>query len=250
MHHLRMLLLAISVPAIFAALFYSKTATTPRPGSSPEQIVLRDTITLNAPVKATALPSYFSHLNIATTVFWVGEGATAENDYIANSASAWDGNWKEHYGGYDNPDKRNGLLPAGFTPKENPFYFALPYNDTLNDKRKPTGINCKPTTTQDDTHSWCKNTWIMIRYGDKIAYAQWEDVGPNEEDDASYVFGTMPPRNTFGEKAGLDVSPAVRDYLGLGDTSFTDWTLVTADKVPSGPWKDIVTTSPGYSIQR
>jgi hypothetical protein len=34
----------------------------------------------------------------------------------------------------------------------------------------------------------------------------------------------------------LDVSPAVRDYLGLGDIDFCDWRFVDFTRVPLGPW--------------
>jgi hypothetical protein len=37
--------------------------------------------------------------------------------------------------------------------------------------------------------------------------------------------------------AGLDVSPAVRDYLGLKQqTDVTDWRFVDFSEVPRGPW--------------
>jgi len=36
--------------------------------------------------------------------------------------------------------------------------------------------------------------------------------------------------------AGLDVSPAVRDYLGLNETDVTDWKFVEFKEVPRGPW--------------
>jgi hypothetical protein len=68
--------------------------------------------------------------NIVTTVFWVGELPTANNP-VPNRASSWDQNWTANYGGYDNPDPatRRDLIPAKFTPRQNPFYIALPYND-------------------------------------------------------------------------------------------------------------------------
>ncbi len=187
---------------------------------------------------------------VMTTVFWVGEGATGENDYISNVPSAWDGEWQTHYGGLDDPDHRSGYAPAKFTPRENPFYFALPYNDLdENGARKSTGENClaySPAT--DDHHSWCKNTWIAIVYKGKTVYAQWEDVGPNQEDDVAYVFGTAAPKNTFEARAGLDVSPAVRDYLGLDGDNYTTWSFIHANDVPDGPWKTHVTTSQGYAL--
>jgi hypothetical protein len=35
----------------------------------------------------------------------------------------------------------------------------------------------------------------------------------------------------------LDVSPAVRDYLGLAPTDVTDWQFVEVRDVPPGPWR-------------
>jgi hypothetical protein len=207
-------------------------------------------------VKTAAVPApapialSFNHTNIITTFFWVGEDASTDNGGIANAESAWDDKWAQHYGGVDDPDSRNGYSPAGFTPKENPFYIALPYND-LDEKgnRKPTASNCPLALDPvQKNYSWCKNSWIAIRHGNKIAYAQWEDVGPFGEDDFNYVFGTAAPSNRRDAKAGLDVSPAVRDYLGLQDVDKTDWTFVPASAIPNGPWKQITTTTLGYSI--
>ena len=72
---------------------------------------------------------YPLHENITATVFWIGEPGSEENGYIPNNSSAWDDLWLQHYGGVDDPSNRNGYFPANFTPKENPFYIALPYND-------------------------------------------------------------------------------------------------------------------------
>jgi hypothetical protein len=191
-----------------------------------------------------------THANIMTTVFWVGEAADGDNAYISNAQSAWDEQWQAHYGGYDNPDHRSGANPAAFIPHENPFYFALPYNDyTDNGTHKPTASGCLPYThNTNDKYSWCKNNWIAVTYHGKTAYGQWEDVGPNDENDSAYVFGTKQPRNTFGAHAGLDVSPAIRDYLGLDGENRTSWRFVRAADVPAGPWKAIVTTSLGDSL--
>lgn len=177
--------------------------------------------------------SYPVHSDITTTWFYVGEGATADSGYIPNVQSAWDGNWAAHFGGIDDPKNRNGYYPAGFTPKENPFYVALPYNNFTN-------------SNAADVMYWdgnCKNRWIKIMANGKTAYGQWEDVGPWLSNDAAYVFGTAAPKNTNLSHAGLDVSPAIRDYLGLGDVSKTSWQFVDEGDVPSGPWKNIVTTS-------
>ncbi len=203
------------------------------------------------PVDGTspAAPS-FSHTSVITTVFWVGETANSSNGGISNKASAWDGQWQQHFGGIDDPKQRNGYLPVGFTPKENSFYFALPYSDVASDgKRKPSATNCPlHAAMQDKPYSRCKNAWIAIRHDGKIAYAQWEDVGPFGEDDTAYVFGNSAPANIKADKAGLDVSPAVRDYLALDDVDISDWEFVSADNIPAGPWKQTITTTLGDPI--
>ncbi len=190
----------------------------------------------------------FNHTNIITTYFWVGEPADGDNGYIANKASAWDEQWQDHYGGVDSPTPRSGYFPGGFTARENPFYFALPYNDIApNGSRKSTATNC-PLANPGLNYSWCKNAWIAIRHGGKVAYAQWQDVGPFLENDFDYVLGSASPKNNQGSKAGIDVSPAVKDFLGLSDVDRTDWSFLGAVQVPSGPWKQVITKNPGGSV--
>lgn len=219
-----------------------KTSTTRTSPPAPPPTAKPTPVPAPQPTPPAAQPGW--HDNIITTIFWVGEAADASNDYISNAASAWDGNWQTSYGGYDDPNNRNGYYPAGFTPKENPFYFALPYNDLdVNGNRKATAGSCPNAGAS--AVSWCKNSWIKIVKGNKVAYAQWQDTGPNEYDDVAYVFGTAAPKNAWGAKAGLDVSPAVRDYLGLSDVDRVSWGFIGSSSVPAGPWKDIVTTSPG-----
>jgi hypothetical protein len=187
------------------------------------------------------------HQAISTTYFWVGEPATGDNGYITNTVSAWDDQWMQHYGGADDPANRNGYWPAGFTPQENPFYCALPYNDFgSNGNRRATASTVVPwanTQSWGPTESMCKNHWVRISANGKTAYAQWEDVGPFGENDSSYVFGAAQPSSATNDHAGLDVSPAVHEYLGLGDVSLTDWQFVNAASVPSGPWTQIITTA-------
>jgi hypothetical protein len=181
-----------------------------------------------------------------TTEFWVGEGATSDNDYIANSQSYWDEKWQEHYGGVDSPDSRCGYAPCAFVPKENPFYFALPYGefDMQTGMLKPSALKIPWYKAQSDsTQSILKNRWIEIVHNGKTCYAQWEDVGPYLEDDYSYVFGSSPPHNTYDVKAGLDLSPATWDCLGMSDNDITSWKFVDYSQVPDGPWKKTVTTS-------
>lgn len=187
-----------------------------------------------------------NHTGITATYFWAGEGATNDNGHISNAASAWDEQWATHFGGIDDPFSRSGFLPKAFTPKENPFYFALPYNDfTSNDKRKSTATSCPNYSPANTSYSWCKNSWVKISKGGKAVYAQWEDVGPFGEDDSAYVFGGAKPKNTTNSHAGIDLSPAARDYLAMSDVDTVDWQFVTAASVPAGPWKQIITISAG-----
>jgi len=196
--------------------------------------------------ESAAMPSTGVHRNISATIFWVGEDASEDNSFIPNAASAWDDHWLDHFGGIDDPAHRTGYLPAGFTPKENPFYFALPYDDLINGTRKSSASRVIPwakSRSWGPGESMCKNQWIQISKGDTIVYAQWEDVGPYEEDDAAYVFGTARPRNRINHNAGLDVSPAVAQYLSMEDVDTVSWQFVAAADVPDGPWKHVLTTS-------
>jgi hypothetical protein len=178
-----------------------------------------------------------------TTLFWVGEPSDAENSFIPNDASYWDGAWQNHFGGVDDPERRDGYWPAAFRPKENPFYVALPYGEFVRDlKLKPEAQNIP--WYRRGLSPLLKNRWVKIRRAGRSCYAQWQDVGPCNEDDFDFVFGDAnKPRNTFDAKAGLDVSPAVWHFLGMKDNTLTSWRFVDAVDVPAGPWTEIITTS-------
>ena len=143
------------------------------------------------------------------TVFWVGESETEDNDHIANFKSAWDTNWVAHFGGIDDPDHRCGFEPCGFKPKENPFYVALPYDDMEESGRRKAVNAFIPWNRPGAKQSLLKNRWVAVRANGVTCYAQWQDVGPFEKDDADYVFGVAArPKNGKGESAGIDLSPA------------------------------------------
>ena len=194
---------------------------------------------INPPASTTA-SRYPWKCQVATTVFWIGEPASDSNP-TPNHQSSWDENWAENYGGYDEPDPRarRGYSPTGFTPRQNPFYVALPYNDLCHEGHKTEASQVIPwykAAFVARNKSVCKDRWIAIRRGGKICYAQWEDAGPNCADDAAYVFGSSRPKSSG---AGLDISPAVRDFLGLGESSVTDWRFVDFEEVPFGPWSEL-----------
>jgi hypothetical protein len=180
--------------------------------------------------------------NIVTTTFWIGEKPTKKNP-VPNHISSWDAHWAKNYGGTDDPDpaNRKDFIPTAFTPKQNPFYVALPYNDKVADGHKPEASLVIPwfkDTYEGPGKSVCKGRWIAIRNArtGKTCYAQWEDAGPFRTDHWQYVFGNERPKPNLNKGAGLDVSPAVRDFLGMNDTDVTDWKFAEFDEVPQGPW--------------
>lgn len=178
--------------------------------------------------------------SIVTTVFWIGEKPT-ENNPVPNRASSWDKEWAKSYGGFDdpNPARRSDFIPVNFTPHQNPFYCALPYNDKAASGHRPEAARVIPwfnEAYQGPGVSVCKDRWVAIRKGNKVVYAQWEDAGPFRTDHWQYVFGNERPKPNLNRGAGLDVSPAVRDYLGLSETDVTDWQFVAFKDVPRGPW--------------
>jgi hypothetical protein len=177
---------------------------------------------------------------IVTTVFWIGEQPSGNNP-VPNRSSSWDKNWTSNYGGFDDPNPlhRTNFTPVKFTPRQNPFYCALPYNDKAREGHRPEAPRVVPwfkDAYQGPAISTCKGRWIAIRKGNKVAYAQWEDAGPFRSDHWQYVFGNERPKPNLNKGAGLDVSPAVRDYLGLQSTDVTDWKFVEFSEVPRGPW--------------
>lgn len=178
--------------------------------------------------------------NIVTTVFWIGELPTVNNP-VPNTKSSWDKEWVRSYGGFDDPDTRGrrGYLPARFIPRQNPFYIALPYNDVTKGQTKPEAPRVIPwfrETFVREGESVCKSRWVVVRARGREAYAQWEDCGPFRTDHWQYVFGNQRPLPNLNQGAGLDVSPAVRDYLGMRGKDVASWRFVEFRDVPRGPW--------------
>ena len=181
--------------------------------------------------------------SIVTTVFWIGEKPTANNP-VPNRVSSWDKEWTKSYGGFDdpNPARRSNYSPVKFTPRQNPFYCALPYNDKATTGHRPEAPRVVPwfkEAYEGPAVSTCKGRWVAIRKGNRTVYAQWEDAGPFRTDHWQYVFGNERPKPNLNKGAGLDVSPAVRDYLGMNATDVTDWRFVEFSEVPRGPWSTL-----------
>ena len=187
-------------------------------------------------------------LAITTSVFWIGE-RPSKNNPTPNNRSSWDQQWQKNFGGYDDPnpanriaDRRTGdFRPKAFTPKLNPFYVALPYNDVASGKRhKPEAARVIPwfrRLSPKPGKTVLKGRWVQIHRNGVNCYAQWEDCGPWGTDDWQYVFGKAKPKNKKNGAAGIDVSPAVRDYMGIRPGQKVHWRFVETSQVPYGPWK-------------
>lgn len=194
----------------------------------------------NTTIPHVSYAKYPWKMDITTTVFWIGENKS-ENNPVSNISSSWDVAWETSFGGLDDPDRRAAdFRPAAFLPRQNPFYVALPYNDVVSSSvtkdDAPRIIPWFKQCFKQQGKSVCRDRWIAIRYNGRMCYAQWSDCGPFITTDASYVFGDARPTNTQNDGAGLDISPAVRDYLGFGTSGKCDWRFVDANEVSDGPW--------------
>jgi hypothetical protein len=226
--------------------------------------------TLDSPT-ATSAPSpsgYPLHTGIVATTFWVGELFDPTASDGSQVFSTYDSLWMVNYGGCDGVEiagvcetearsAENGYFPTAIQPRENPFYLDLPFDD-INDPaafaRRDTVVpwaGQEPYASHqgDQGFSYLKNRWVAISYGGSTCYAQIEDAGPGEYDDAEYVFGAddARPVNARYGGAGMDVSPAVVGCLGFdelnGEQAGVSWAFVDDADVPEGPWSTIVTTS-------
>jgi hypothetical protein len=211
---------------------------------------------------------YPVHTGIVGTTFWVGEIFDPNASDGSQVLSTYDSNWMANYGGCDGTtaggscetearSAANDYFPTEITPRENPFYLDLPFDD-VNDKsafaRRDdvvpwAGQEPYASHSGDQNFSYMKNRWVALSYNGATCYAQIEDAGPGEYDDAEYVFGSGDPRpaNSRYGGAGMDVSPAVVGCLSFdelnGEQGGISWTFVDDADVPPGPWTRVVTTS-------
>ncbi len=200
------------------------------------------------PVAPSVRGRYPWRMNIVVTVFWIGE-LPGPNNPTPNNKSSWDGKWQANFGGYDNPDPTariashatNDFRPKAFIPKLNPFYIALPYNDIAGwGRHKAEASRVIPWFARMNPQpgqTVLKGRWIEMWDGRRSCFAQWEDCGPWVTDDWEYVFNGKKPRNSRNSGAALDISPAIRDYLGLASGRRVHWRFVEDAEVPHGPWK-------------
>jgi hypothetical protein len=206
--------------------------------------------------------TYPVHTHVQTTWFNVGGVDDPQGGQeTQNVGSAWDELWSTHFGGCDGvgpvgprciPEPRvaaNGYFPQHMTPKENPFYVALPFDD-VNDVVAAALRGSIPWAHDagyagrlgDPDRSLLKNRWVAVTGPTgRTCYAQAEDAGPWYYHDFDYVFSAAAPVR----RPSLDVSPAVFGCLGIdldAGVTTTSWRFV--DSPPDGPWTRVVTTRP------
>jgi hypothetical protein len=240
-------LVLLALIAVSPALFGQAATTT---GNLPRVVIPTSNrpTTPVRPVQPGAGILYPWRQNITATVFWVGEQPT-QNNPTPNHKSSWDQEWAINFGGYDNPDpaariadhNTGDFRPKGFAPRLNPFYIALPYNDVAGwSRHKPEAPRVIPWFARmkpEPGKTVLKGRWVQIYNGKRSCYAQWEDCGPWVTDDWEYVFLGKPPKNGANKSAAIDISPSIRDYLGLQSGQKCHWRFVEAAQVPYGPWK-------------
>ncbi|HEY2833702.1 MAG TPA: hypothetical protein VGJ14_14830, partial [Sporichthyaceae bacterium] len=171
------------------------------------------------PLPARAGRTYPWHTNIVATTFWVGELFNASVADGSQVCSTYDSLWAYHWSGVNHgkvssgaagcagsivggcdgiPNAgtcktevrtaSNGYFPTKVTPKGNPFYLDLPFDD-INDS---TGYarRCQVVPWANDAgyagecrnpqFSYMKNRWVrLIGPSGRTCYGQIEDAGPS-----------------------------------------------------------------------
>jgi len=222
-----------------------------------------------AGVPADAKPRgsvYPLHTDIVATTFWVGEIFDPNAPDGSQMISTYDDDWYASYGGCDGvhvggecrTERRtaaNDYFPSSMTPRQNPFYLDLPYDD-LNDaaglryrrKHVPWAKGMPwAVIAVNKNASIMKNRWVKISRKGRTCYGQIQDAGPGTYHNARYVFGSGDhrPASKRYNNAGMDVSPALNGCLRFSELDGQDdrvsWRFVDAVDVPAGPWTKIVT---------
>ncbi|MBC7980176.1 MAG: hypothetical protein H7Y36_06405, partial [Armatimonadetes bacterium] len=241
--------LEVSIIAL-GMIFHASVSAQGQAGSAPRVVIPTGSRPI-APVRPIAPSSrilYPWKTYVTATIFWCGELPTERNP-TPNCKSSWDTSWSTNFGGYDDPSPENRIAnhmsgdfrPKNFVPKLNPFYIALPYNDVQGwSSHKAEAAKVIPWFRRMQPapgKTVLKGRWVQIFYNKRSCYAQWEDCGPWVTDDWEYVFGNKAPKATQNGSAGIDLSPSIRDYLGVNSGTKVHWRFVEDGQVPYGPWK-------------
>ena len=145
------------------------------------------------------------------------------------------------YGGYDdpNPSRRQNYVPVKFTPRQNPFYCALPYNDKAREGHRPEAPKVSSLVQGGLPGSRCF----------RLQGSMGRD--PQRQPDRLCPVGRC--RAISNRSLGIrlrqraaktDLQPRCRARCftrrarlsWLQDTDVTDWKFVEFSEVPPGPW--------------
>lgn len=100
--------------------------------------------------------------------------------------TAWDSDASQRFGGYDGasgsdssvtdvPRNSNGIVTE-FTPRHNPYYFALPAGEFDENGLIPGARERSPWANEEtgEEESLFKGRWIRVTGGQSTIYAQWD----------------------------------------------------------------------------
>ena len=133
-----------------------------------------------------------------------------------------------HYGGCDGvvtygkceTERRvpaNGFFPTRMTPRENPFYLDLPFDDVNNAAAFSQRAQLIPWAddpgyaghAHDPAFSYMKNRWVELMRDGRTCYGQIEDAGPEPTTTTGTFRHRQPPsgqqalqRSGLGRLAG------------------------------------------------
>ncbi len=177
-------------------------------------------------------PVYQWKTAILAEMFYIGEAK--------HEANGWSKGWNNTSSPKDDPNDRNGYASGDHASTINPFYVALPFNDLAYPDKAKQYLPPAWLQSAKDGKSVCQHRWVEIKMEDgsgHICYAQWEDVGPLRNDHVEYLFG--PERPNTGNRAGIEVSPAVAAYLGFANIKSpinVRWRFADDTDIPPGQW--------------
>ncbi|MFA5861417.1 MAG: fibronectin type III domain-containing protein, partial [Candidatus Thermoplasmatota archaeon] len=208
--------------------YYYQLSATNAIGEGTRSAEAKATPAAPAPVPAptpaptpTPTPGTWAHTNIVSTTFWVGEIFDPTLPDGSQVCSTYDSQWAYHWSGVNKgtvpataggcqgsivggcdgvpganscaTEKRtaaNGYFPTSpqVTPKENPFYLDLPFDDINDATGFKTRCSVIPWANQagfaghcsDGGFSYMKNHWVQILGPNgNVCYGQVEDAGPS-----------------------------------------------------------------------
>jgi hypothetical protein len=162
-----------------------------------ERALMRLEPMVTPPASQTATGRSPWRSRIMTNLFAIGELVHGKKGGIRQS-SAWDPTWQEDFGGTDalEPEARANYVPRSFTPKLNPFYCALPYNDVNAGRTKPESRHVIP---------WFEA--VFQREGESVCGI----------DGSRFVISAENPALLNGATAGPCAPITIDMFLGLRD---------------------------------